>query len=57
MMDEENRITIAEYSATGRTRTDPIYQHSYGQILQLEGFDNLPDPFEMHFSPQINGEA
>ena len=56
-MSAENRITIATYSATGRTMTNSVYQHSYGQILRLEGFENLPDPFEIHFSAQINGEA
>lgn len=50
-------IVIAEYSETGRFRTDAIYQYNYGQVLQLENFENLPSTFEVHFSPSINGKA
>lgn len=35
---EVTHIVIAEYSDTGRFRTDAIYQYNYGQVLQLENF-------------------
>lgn len=53
----DNHIIVAPYCEDYKTKTDPVYQYDYGQVLQLDGFENLPDPFEMHFASDINGES
>lgn len=49
-MSTENNIRIVDFTEGGRFReTAPIWQHSYGQILQIGGVE-LPDTFEVHFA-------
>ena len=46
----ENHIIRVNYSAGGYTKARAAYQYDYGQVLELEGFPELPSSFEMHFS-------
>ena len=45
-----NHIIEVEHSACGYTKTRAAYQYDYGQILELQGFPELPATFEMFFS-------
>ena len=56
-MATENRIVPVLYAHRGKVRTRPVYQHSYGQVLHLEGFANLPPVFEMHYGAKDSVEA
>ena len=38
------------------TKTPPLYQYDYGQVLQFTGAE-LPDVYEVHFSNSSHGEA
>lgn len=42
-------ILTAELGARFPSRTVPLYQYDYGQILKFEGVE-LPDAYEVHFS-------
>ena len=52
----EHHILVANYSNDGYSKAKPAsgrkgpYQYDYGQVLQLEGFIDLPQTFETHFS-------
>ena len=49
-MSESNHIAVARFTNGGRTVIVPkLWQHDWGQILQIEGLD-LPPTFEVHFS-------
>lgn len=45
----ESNITIAVLDPYFSSRTKPLYQYDYGQILKFTGAD-LPDAYEVHFS-------
>lgn len=55
-MAGEHHILIAAYSDSGHSMARLLnpnepgpFQYDYGQVLRLDGFDNLPFAFEMHF--------
>lgn len=56
-MAEENHIIKALYAPLGYCRTKPAFQYDYGQILRLEGFETLPQAFEMHFAAPGGAES
>lgn len=45
----EYNIVTAELDSRFPSRTVPLYQYDYGQILKFEGVE-LPDAYEVHFS-------
>lgn len=50
-----DNIVLAEFTDGCTWVTSlPVYQHSYGQILQVEGLD-LPAAFQVHFSNDPTG--
>ena len=46
----ENHIIKVKYSPHGSCRTRSVFQYDYGQVLQFENFNELPNVFEVHFS-------
>lgn len=53
----EYNIVTAELNSRFPSRTVPLYQYDYGQVLKFEGVE-LPDAYEVHFSNQdIQGTA
>lgn len=54
-MSEENNIIQADFEdGCTLVQTLPVYQHSYSQIMQVEGLD-LPTAFQVHFSNDPTG--
>ena len=48
-MRPKTNITYATFTAGRTTKTKPLYQYDYGQILRFRGL-TLPDSYEVHFS-------
>lgn len=53
----EGHIVTVEYSDTGHYKTSPVFQYDYGQEIQFDNFDHLPDTFEVHFGTSLNNKA
>jgi len=51
-----DNIVTASVTCAGRTKTRPLYQYDYGQVLKLTGID-LPAAYEVHFSNSEFGES
>lgn len=51
-----SNITTALLRPGMVTKTPPLYQYDYGQVLQFTGAE-LPDVYEVHFSNSSHGEA
>ena len=54
----ENNIITATFTDDSRVaRTRYAYQYDYGQLLKVEGIEDLPSAFEVHFSNDEFGTA
>ena len=54
----ENNIITATFTDNSRVaRTRYAYQYDYGQLLKVEGIEDLPSAFEVHFSNDEFGTA
>lgn len=51
-----DNIIRAVFGSGRETRTAPVYQYDYGQVLILDGL-TLPDAYEVHFSNTSGGET
>lgn len=51
----EQNLTIARFSYGNETKTRPLYQYNYGQVLKFEL--DLPTAYEVHFANAENGTS
>lgn len=54
----ENNIIKAKFDSGKRSAVaGSLTQYDYGQILEIEGIDDLPSSFEVHFANDPRGES
>lgn len=56
-MQENVKLITVKKTVRQAFRTEPIWQYDVGHVLSLEGFENLPDTFQMHFSRSAAGDS
>lgn len=56
-MQENVKLVTVKKTVRQAYRTEPIWQYDVGHVLNLEGFDNLPETFQMHYSRSQMGDA
>lgn len=56
-MQENVKLVTVKKTVRQAYRTEPIWQYDVGHVLNLEGFDNLPETFQMHYSHSAMGDA
>lgn len=56
-MQENVKLVTVKKTVRQAYRTEPIWQYDVGHVLNLEGFDNLPETFQMHYSHSPMGDA
>ena len=56
-MQENIKLVTVKKTVRQAYRTEPIWQYDVGHVLNLEGFDNLPETFQMHYSHSPMGDA
>ena len=56
-MQENVKLVTVKKTVRQAYRTEPIWQYDVGHVLNLEGFDNLPETFQMHYSHSQMGDA
>lgn len=56
-MQENIKLVTVKKTVRQAYRTEPIWQYDVGHVLNLDGFDNLPETFQMHYSHSPMGDA